>query len=228
MGTYTYQNFQDYLKFNLGQRTDIVTYLGNWVNQAYVDLTTKNKFWDLKMPTNFDFPELRTSTTATTTAGTPYIVSPTDLLYIRHIHNDTSDMKLDKIRFMEYVRDTGRATSNSYSKPLQWIRDGGNIYLYPTPDATYTLSVYYRKRPAAMSATTDTTVIGAEWDEPILWLATVQACMRLNDFDKMKIWLEALVESLSSKLGIYAKEEVDTADKFRPDFAHKELFKYRS
>ena len=174
MGNYTLENFTDYLKFNLGQRTDIASYLDNWVNQAYLDLTTKNKFWDLKVPSNFDYPELRTSTTKSTTAGTAYVTTPTDCLYIRHIHNDTSDMKLDKIKFMEYVRDTGRAATSSRSKPLQWIRDGSNIYLYPTPDATYTLSVYYRKKPAVLTAGAKT-VVGSEWDEPILWLATAQS-----------------------------------------------------
>ncbi len=227
MGGYTLTNFGEYLTLNLGKRDDISSYTTAWINTAYLDLTTRNRFWDVPIPRFFDFPELRTNTTKTTTAGTAYVATPTDALYIRHLWDSTNDRKLNKIRFHKYVDAVGRASSSARGKPTEWVRDGANIYLLPTPDATYTIYVYYRKRPAALSDAGDVTLIGAEWDESILLLATAQSFLRLGEPDKSLLWQKEFISSLAGKISIYAQEDKDLKDQMKPDLAYLKQFEYR-
>lgn len=217
MGTKTFTEFQDDLVFNLGKRADLDTYKDDWINTAYMTLTTGNRFWGLKK--NFYFPELETVGSANTVDGTAYISTPADCLVIRQVWDSTSDVKLDRIGWKTYVEYTGRADASSEAAPSEYIRQGAYIYLYPTPDAVYAMRVYYRKRPAVLTGA-NTTVIGAEWDEPIVKLATAQSWLRLQDLGKYKAWREEFLSDVSGLIGIYDREEEDEDGFIRPDTAY--------
>lgn len=220
MGDKAFSVFASDLTYELGNRTDIAASVGAWINTAYLEFTTRNQFFGFKFPKYFYFPELETSASATTTAGTDYVALPSDALILYTIHDNTNDNKLGGIKFREYVDKTGRATSASRSKPLYWLRYGSQIKLYPTPDGAYSLTVYYRKRPTALSLDGDVTAIGAEWDEAILKLAVIQSMMRLKQYDTADVEKKALVELLAGKVDIYDKEQRDLKKFFAPDIAY--------
>ncbi len=229
MGTMTFAVFQSNLVFELGNRSALGSYTDDWINTAYLDLCSRTEFWGLKFPKNFTFPELDVpATPVNTVAGTAYIAAPSDCLFIHTVHNVTSDRKLTRIpSIRKYTEKTGRATTASRGTPTEWIRFAndsgvGRIYLYPTPDAVYAMTAFYRKRPALLTGT-DTTAIGAEWDEPILKLAVIQSLMRLKDYDKAKIEKQEWLDMMSGKLGFYTKEEKDGSQFFYVDPAYKDF-----
>lgn len=226
MGTKAFSEFQSDLKFELGQRTDLDSYLDDWVNAAYIDFCTRDKFWELKASVTFDFPELHVIDDSRATAdGTAYVITPTDCLYIEQVHDVTNDSILRNVTWREYVEYTGRATAASENKPKKWVRYGGRIYLYPTPDAVYSLDISYRKRPAKMINASDVTEIGTEWDEDILKLAVIQSLMRLKDFEKADIERKAWVTSIASRIGIYSRDERARKFYIQPDVNYMQ-FKY--
>jgi len=227
MGTYTYSTFQSNLTFELHKRDDISAYVGNWINAAYLDLTTRDRFWDLKVPQPIVFPELCTSSASTTTDGRAYISLPTDCLYPITIHDATSDKRLHNMTWRAYIEKTDRADTTAESQLDKWVRYGGYIYLYPTPDASYSLTTYYYKRPALLSASGDVTAIGEEWDEPILKLAVWQGLMRLKDYEKAALEKAEWVAMLAGKLGAYKKQELDREEFLKPDYAYLQGFEYR-
>jgi len=63
-------------------------------------------------------------------------------------------------------------------RPTCFYRSGDQLYLYPTPDAVYTIQYQYLVKPAALASDGDTTELPVEW-EKILVLGT-QA--RLENF----------------------------------------------
>lgn len=214
MGNRTFSTFQDNLIFELGERTDIDSRVDDWINTAYMTLTCKSLFPELRQP--FIFPELETSTSSDTTDGTAYISAPTDALFVRTCWDSTSDKKLTKIALRDYWDKTGRADTDSEGAPTEWVRHGSYIYLSPTPDDTYSITVYYRKRPTALSEDADTTVIGAEWDEIIQRLAKVQSLIRFGEYDKVapeRQELNALIKDLIYTQG---QEELDREDRRIP------------
>ena len=219
--------FQSNLVLEFGNRTDLGSYTDGWINTAYTDFCSRTEFWGLKFPQAFTFPELDVpATPVNTVAGTAYIAAPSDCLFIHSVWDGTNDRKLTRIPSVrKYVEKTGRATTASRGKPTEWIRfanDSGvsRIYLYPTPDAVYALTAYYRKRPALLTGT-GTTEIGAEWDEPILKLAVIQSLMRLHDYEKAAIEKKEWLDMMAGKLGFYKKEEKDGSHQFSVDTAYK-------
>jgi len=161
MNNYGRKNVYGILRgFNLhlGQRDDLSAYVDDWINAAYLTLTTQSRFWGLKR--DFYFPELETSSSANTVDGTNYVAIPTDALVIRSVFDTTSTTKLRNMAQSKFLEYTDRADTTAESNPTEWIRQGAYIYLHPTPDAVYALTIHYRKRPALLTGSA-VTVIGA-------------------------------------------------------------------
>lgn len=214
MGLRTFSEMKDRLKFMHGQNTSFeapTDYYGQWINEAYQLLTNGNRIWSLQR--NYRFPELETSSIKPTAANTAYIDVPTDCLIASEIWDSTNDVLLRGISWYQYVRTTGRASS--YSKPTQWTRRGGYIYLLPTPDAVYSLTIYYRKRVAELSAVGDVTLIGAEWDSIIIKMAYVQSLEKLGEYEKAVYEKKELTDMLINQAAIYDQES-----KSRREYMH--------
>ncbi len=174
-------------------------------------ICTENRFWGLRQ--NFDFPELYArDTSQATTDGTAYISVPSTAIVVYTVFDDTNDVKLKNISRRQYWGYEDRDDTSSEDKPTEWVREGGYIYLYPTPDDEYELDVYYRKRPTLLSENSDVTALGAEWDEIILQTAVILAHMKLGEFDKADYKKKEWLESVSGLIGIYAQEELDRKD----------------
>jgi len=210
-GTYTFANFVDYLTIMFGERTDLTNVGGvnlfeKWINLAYIRLTTRNRFWGIKK--SFYFPELETDDGGSnTTAGAAHISIPTDALVVREVWDSTSDVRLNNIPTSKYVEYPGRAVTASRGKPTEWLRRGKYIYFHPTPDAVYSMVVFYRKIPAILSSTSKT-VIGVEWDEVILQIAYIIGKEWLGEYDKANAMKKTLAESFAGLIGIYDLEEL--------------------
>jgi len=205
---YSFDDFCTYLKFELGQRTDLespTNFYKTWINAAYISLTTRDKLFGMNK--SFWFPQLETSGTATTVAGVAYVLTPDDALVIRRIWNTTDDAYLKPITKDEYYKRLSKATTSTRGTLTEYVRLGTSIYLSPTPDAATALTIYYRKVPDVLDATTDVTVLGAEWDEPILKLAVIQAHQRLKEYDLAELEKKAWTEDVLGLMGIYNQEE---------------------
>ena len=219
MGEKTYAEFQDEIKLEIYQRTDLESstdYYAKWFNQAYVTLATRKDLY---------FPEMEKFTPAQTADGTAYVESPSDTLFIRTVFDDTSTVKLKKISWLQYIKKTDRATASAENNPNKWTRAGGGtgrgrIYLYPTPDAAYDLTIYYRATPARLSDSDDTTAIGEEWDEIILKMAVWQTLMRLKEYDKAEKEKDVVDEMIRDLRGIYDRENIDRDDILQPHQAY--------
>lgn len=209
MGAYSFENFRDYLKLELGQRTDLespVNYYSVWINAAYLSLTTRDKLFGIIK--SFWFPHLESNGTATTTAGVAYVLTPADALVIRRIWNTTDDAYLKPITKDEYYKRLSKATTASRGTPTEYVRLGANIYLSPTPDdSTTALTIYYRMVPPVLEDDDDVTVLGPEWDEPILKLAVIQAHQKLKEYDLAELEKKEWTEDVLGLMGIYNQEE---------------------
>ena len=228
MGDYTYDSFIKYVKFRMGQRTDLSSVdsedlYGTWVNAAYKMLTSKNVIFGIKgFHKSFYFPELETADTSQSTVdGTAYIDVPSDCLVIREVEDTTNDRLLTPTSWREYKKYADRADTSAESEPTEWVRRGTYIYLHPTPDDAYTMTIDYRQRVTVDISGDSTTDIGNEWDEPILQLATYKGLMWMEEFDKAQIVKEEFKETVADILGIYFQEELGREKHLGLDPAYK-------
>ena len=226
MGAKTFTTFQSDLIFELGNRDDLDDKKGDWINHAYITLTTMNRFWGLNR--DFHFPELMDFSTTSCTDGTAWVQTAERCLYVTDVWDTTNDVHLHNISHSKYVGKVGRDTAASEGDPKYWVVHGatGNndeykvVWLYPTPDSSQGIRIYYRKIPAEMEQNADVTDIGVEWDEPLLQLAVVQSHMRLNEFDRAEVKKKEWVDMVSGLIGIYDKEQLARREVRKPSLAY--------
>ena len=223
MGALTYENFNAMLLLRLGNRTELqdvsgTDFYGIWTNQAYRQLCTAKRIPETTG--KVDFPQLHTVTGAdvAAVAGTPYISVPTNTLYVEHVVCTYSgkERQLDWCPPSRYSSYPDRALTAARGVPREWVHIGNYIYVYPTPDAAYTYQIWYRMNPPSL-ATGQSTLIGSEWDQPILLLAAYRAASWMGDYDKAKAAKAEYLESVSGLIGIYGDEERDRNEHLRVD-----------
>jgi len=214
LGDRTFSTFQTNVKLALGNRDDLDSYVDDWVNSGYRTLTSKN--YSPILGRRFVFPNLENEDSQDTAVGVAYVNKPSDCLFVQTIDDTTTDKKLRNISWMDYIKKTGRASSSMRANPRCWVTRGSRIYLYPTPDDAYTLAIYYRKRPAALSGNDDTTDIGAEWDDVLENLVIYQSLMRLGEPEKAKAYYEHYMEMIGDLLEIYEREDLDRESVRKP------------
>ena len=221
MGSTTFDYMKEYVKLRMGMRDDLedigdsdLNYYGVWVNQAYTQICVSERLFGLRTPVYI--PQLETSSTDTTTDGTAYISTPTTALIVRGIEDTDDNVILDWIPYRQYMEYTDRADTSAEGSPTEWTRARSRLYLHPTPDSTINLTIYYKKTPTSLSGTAST-VIGPEWDEAIVLLATYKGHLWLGEYDKAKFIRDELIENVSGVLSTIHQEEKGRNEYFRPD-----------
>jgi hypothetical protein len=215
MGAYTYDNFKDYVKVRFGGNDAWDDYYGIFVNSAYRQLTSRDKI----LGTRLEIPELETTTSSNTSDGTAYISVPADCLNIIEIYDTTNDIHLEWLAHPEYISKSDRDDTTAEGNSTYWVRSGGYIWLYPTPDGTHALTIHYRKRPADLSGDSDVTVLGEEWDDVILELAVAIGRDWANEPEKA-LYSRKMAESMAKDImDVYNREEKARRDGLHPDSA---------
>jgi Ca2+-binding RTX toxin-like protein len=226
MGSYGFDTFCDLLKIRAGNSgawetagddSDINLY-GVFINSAYRQLCTQDNILGLKK--RLYFPQLFTSTTSTTVDGTAYISDPSDVLYVTEVFDTTNSRKLDNISWKKYISYTDRTDTSSEGDPTEWVRRAGYIYLHKTPGTTGdTITVHYKKLVPDLSGS-QTTLIGAEWDDVIIELAAYKLFLWTHDYDKVKFCKDSFLEQAMGLADVYNTEEVDRDSSMGPSIAY--------
>jgi len=219
MGAYTFSNFQDYLLVRLGNNTAFQTptnYLSVWVNAAYRRLCNMEKVPGMRG--RIYFPELEADTTSGTADGVVYVSVPSNCLAVREVFDETNAKRLDWIHWSRYIGFTDRLTNTA--EPNYWHRAGSRIYIYPTPGGSYTVRIYYRRKPTSLSLSTDVTLLGSEWDDVILEFATMIAWNWQNQPEKAEYAKKEAFDLISPLVGVYDSEEKARRESIEPDQAY--------
>lgn len=225
MGALGFDDFKEQIKYRHSMDTSPETigdsslnFYGIWANHAYKQICSAHRLFGINK--RFRIPQLETSTTATTTDGTAYVSVPSGCLVVRTVYDSTNNRRLDQISWDTYLEYTDRADTTAEGDPTEWTRSGARIYLHSTPGTTGdTLTIYYKKLPSDMTGT-ETTIIGAEWDEPIVQLAAYKGFIWLGQYDKAKATKEEFIETIAGLIPLYGAEELDANVKYGPTSAY--------
>lgn len=209
---YNFGQLKNQLKFRLGNRNDLDSWYGTWINMAYANLTSRDKFYDVSFPKSFKFPKLEVTESLPTASDKNYIdltALTTKCLIIYEVRDTTNDVQLEGIGF---TRFRGLTPSSSGSKPTQYSCWGDYLYLYDTPNGIYNLQIDFRKRPTAMQDNNDTPALHDEMQEALLDMATITGFRWLLEYEKADIEIKLLIEFFQSHLGIYDQEKFGKRD----------------
>ncbi len=128
------------------------------------------------------------STTINTASGTTLLTMPDLVRKVGKFQIRANGRDLVYMTMMEFERMFPLGWTNvTNTQPIYYIEAqpaaNGAIQfnLFPTPDATYTISYDYLARFTPMSADADVPVIPPEWDNFILWRAAMEGLIMLGD-----------------------------------------------
>jgi len=195
-------------------RTDLTSYIRNWINDTRVDIALK-----------YNFKYLYTEASASTVAGTKRYALPSD--YLGHLVVWCANKKLMKIdpREADELTKTDSAqtaypriltveggstidASTTSGPPDYYIERGMEVELYPTPNSTYTMTVSYYQQPASWSAAQSASYdyLSTFHYEAIIWGTCLRGAMYLDDDPNT----EKFGRLYEKALGEMIKREKDT------------------
>lgn len=113
-----------------------------WVNDAQEEIVKRNKI-------------IKTTATATAIAGQADYTFPTeDILQIESLHVD--GQKLQNMPFAQADEDfINKDNAAESGTPVLWWEWGGTFTLWPAPSSALTIKLFYTKKPARITASTD-------------------------------------------------------------------------
>lgn len=136
-----------------------------WVNAAQQEIVSSNQV-------------LKASATKDTVADDftyQLGLDITDVQAINSIHVD--GVKINYVSFNDaealILRDDPARLSRG--RPEFWYEWAGILYLYPTPDKAYTLTVYYQKEPTTLTSNTDTLILPDNYFNRVIEYVMAQA-----------------------------------------------------
>lgn len=192
------------------------TDIGDWTNgNVDLDLFINISWWDIM--DQFDFREKEAGPlTFVTIAGTrsydlttktsPVLFDALQRISVEDL-NDSTHKNLDLISDWTYENEYTNDTSLE-SKPTHYFRRGSLIYLWPTPDDVYTISLYYLQILADIPSPGP--VIPQSWHEIIMMGGKWRALLDKQDFSKADEIRKHQTYLINSRTPVKIKELADT------------------
>ena len=189
MGFLTLEDFQDELASMIGEdgpgRKRSSNRLTRYVNMGYFELTGTQ-----------EFKELFAIETIPTIADNKTYIHDTGIQSVRGVIDTTNKKSLRRTTIENFHRYDVEVTG----QPEIWARESGLIYVWPIPDAVYSLDILHQLIPTVLAALTDSTVLNSIWDQAVLLLAAKSALMIKGDVEKTGAYLELARSYIGSRV----------------------------
>jgi hypothetical protein len=179
---------------NPGVEDDPDLDLGGYINSGYVDVASR-----------YPYHQTRKRSSFVTVAGSQKYELPCDLTVIRRLMDVGNGRKLVKTgdRYLASRR-------NDYnSRPSRYIRYRNYVELIPTPDAVYTIEIWYDALPCLLIEDVDEPVLPESWHPGIILRAKWYYWMDKGDQAQVSHALNNYSIWLSDKPSEIEEETVD-------------------
>jgi hypothetical protein len=138
-----------------------------WLNEAYTTIVRKSRLASFEATTDLAF-----------VAGTPNQNLPATTLSILGVVDRTSNGR-PLGRITGALADT--QTSVGPGAPQAYYLQGNQLYLFPTPNASYTVRVRYLSQPTALTAGTDQPALPTYYHDALVAYAISRAYRSEDD-----------------------------------------------
>ena len=189
MGFLTLQDFHDELSAMIGERAPGFKRnskrLTRYINMGYFELT-----WTQ------EFKELFAIETIPTVVDSKTYIHSNAIQSVRGVRDTTNKKSLRRTTIENFHRYDVEVTG----QPEIWAREGGLLYVWPIPDAIYSLEVLHQQLPTVLATLTDQTVLNSIWDQAVLLLGAKSALMIKGDVEKTGAYLELARNYIGSRV----------------------------
>ena len=136
---------------------------------------------------NRDLRHWRNENRAIAPVNSRYSALPSD--FVEPIRMELSGDKTKVTLMSHYDMQSQReATNDRVGKPLHYNITQGEIELFPTPDVTYNLEMYYYGKIPALSASVTTNSVLTNFPDAYLYGSLVHSAPYLGDDQRTQVW----------------------------------------
>lgn len=185
MGLLTFEEFRDDLNFALADKKQPGnTRLGRWVNKGYFEAAMLIEYDGLK----------ECATTPTVVDQQEYQV-PSDFLAVISV----AMPDYDRVLLETSLSAMHRSDPDVTGIPKFYATRQESVYLWPVPDEVdKTIEMFYIEEPAALSGTSDVTVLPQVYDQAVHWLALRNALLDLGQVERATTFYQTAVNYVRS------------------------------
>lgn len=186
--------------------------------QNYINDTQNDVFNEYRLPF------MQTTQNYTLTQGVSDITNGTGLPsnFVQAIDLTLTSLGREKVlpyRDFKWVDDTtpdpDDTTTHSTNVPEYWYKFGDTIKVYPVPDAAYTLTLRYYKKPTLLSSDADVPDIPSEFEELLVSGAAYRVLQVKDNYDQAAIHENKYNELLQKLVVKYSVPQVGTPLRMR-------------
>lgn len=208
----TYDQMVTEVTTRLGNRQDVSTRIGRWINYAY---------FEILMNPRFSFLELDRYWFTPTVAGQSTINLPPDLWFVQDIRDNTNQRRIRQIHWQvidDIQQVQGQPTRYARFQPEAVIFD-------PIPDNIYQIQVRYRTRVSELSSVNSPGVtLGDEWEEPLTTLSYIKGCEALELQEKAGNARTLLEGMLGMRQDVPMLEDEDSDFGLMPSIVYRQTY----
>lgn len=136
---------------------------------------------------NRDLRHWRTENRAVAPVNSRYTALPSD--FVEPIRMELAGDKTKVSLMSHYEMQTQRELSNDkQGKPLYYNITQGEIELFPTPDVSYNLEMYYYGKIPALTAANATNVVLTHFPDAYLYGSLLHTAPYLGDDQRTQVW----------------------------------------
>ena len=150
---------------------------------------------------NRDLRHWRNENRAIAPVNSRYSALPSD--FVEPIRMELSADKTKVTLMSHYEMQTLRESSNDKTgKPLHYNITQGEVELFPTPDTTYNLEMYYYGKISELSASNATNAVLTNFPDVYLYGSLLHSAPYLGDDQRTTVWASlyrATVDAINSQ-----------------------------
>jgi hypothetical protein len=224
----------------LGNRQDIASRIGRWINYALFELllNPRYSFFELDSGPVVFFTAagvgtyLLTSDSASGATPDSGIggasgggaggggvggggtggsgIVPQGFWFILDLRDNTNSRRIRRVHYTEIDKVT-----QTTGQPVRYYRYGNTITLDPVPDATYEIQLRFRLRPSDFVPGSNL-ILGTEWEEPVITMATIRGFEALDMRNKAQEQRQILEAIMPTRMDVPTLEADDAEPTIQP------------
>lgn len=173
MSITTYDELQSSIADTLN-RDDLTSVIPSFISLAEASLNRDLRHW-------------RNENRAIAPVNSRYTALPSD--FVEPIRMELSGDKTKITLMSHYEMQTLRQSSNDRAgKPLHYNITQGEVELFPTPDSTYNLEMYYYGKIPSLSSSVATNQVLTNFPDVYLYGSLLHSAPYLGDDQRTQVW----------------------------------------
>lgn len=155
-------------------RSDLDNVVPTWIRLAEADMNRTIRHYEMEERSTASF-------------DTRYTLLPPGFLEVVRLHLDSDERPIELVTplALQTYRQKGGDTSG---KPKYYAIVGGQIEVWPTPDAAYTGELYYYKEIPGLRLSNDTNWVLNKFPDVYLYGSLLHSSMYLDDDARITGW----------------------------------------